>query len=330
MTALPPPRPRGGFTLVEVLVSLAIVSLLLVGLHSLLDVNLKTQETLERDALLARVGPALLDVVESDLRRVWVLNIEGNRVFEGTSNSIGGRSADEMVFLTTTDSATTHRVGAREVPSDVCETGYRLRRNPDNDDFLELWRRQDYHVDEDPLEDGAYELLHDRIVSFEVRYLERLREGERPEEEWVAEDVDELPEAIRIAVELEVLPRVADAAEGARAGQTFTYERVIPMLRDSHIAMRVHPLIPDFVRGGSGGLLGSGQGDGAGEGGEGGDNNLTSDTTDEGGGEGGGSGTSGDDGDFGGGGAPGDDPDGTLDDLLDTLLGGGGGGGGGG
>jgi hypothetical protein len=75
-------------------------------------------------------------------------------------------------------------VGEREVSSDVCETANRLRRNPDLPDVLELWRRQSFHVDEDPLKDGVYELLHDRVVRFQVRYLNTLDPQEEELHDW--------------------------------------------------------------------------------------------------------------------------------------------------
>lgn len=334
MTRSPSPAPSpaeaarraAGFTLVELMVSLALVGFLLVGIYSILDVNLRTRDVLERDALLARVGPALLDVIEADLRRAWVLDIHEDVVFEGTPRMLGGRNADEMVFLTTVDSTKTHRVGEREVPSDLCETGYRLRTNPTNDDFLELWRRQDYHIDEEPLADGTYELLHDRIVSFQVRYLERLREDERPLDAWIAKDRHELPAAILIDVELEVLPRVADAAAGARA-PTLRYQRVVTMPQENALVMRVHPMIPDYIRGGLGGVLGSPSTGGSDEGGLGdadGDGDGDGDEDDSGDDEAADEDT-GDDGLGDGGGDPGGDPGGTLDDILNDLLGGGGG-----
>src|SRR6185436_18872369 len=98
----------------------------------------------------------------------------GDKVFLGESRTIDGEPADSLSFLTNVDSSVTRRVGDREVSSDVCETGYRLRRNPDLPDVLELWRRQSFHVDEEPLKDGVYELLHDRVVRFQVRYRETL------------------------------------------------------------------------------------------------------------------------------------------------------------
>ncbi|HTE05661.1 MAG TPA: prepilin-type N-terminal cleavage/methylation domain-containing protein, partial [Planctomycetota bacterium] len=163
---------RRGFTLIEVMVALSIMSLIMVALYTTLNMALRTRDQLEIDAQVARLGPQILDLVENDLRRAWLMNIDGDKVFLGETRTVNGEPADSLTFLTTVDSTVTRRVEDREISSDICETGYRLRTNPKNPDVMELWRRQSFHVDEKPLEDGVYELVHDRVISFQVRYLE--------------------------------------------------------------------------------------------------------------------------------------------------------------
>src|SRR5262249_28743844 len=148
------PRRIAAFTLIEVLIALAIMSLVMIALYTTLNVTLKARDQIEIQGRVARLGPQILDLIESDLRRAWLTDIDGDKVFLGESRTIDGEPADSLSFLTNVDSSVTHRVGDREVSSDVCETGYRLRRNPDLPDVLELWRRQSFHVDEEPLKDG--------------------------------------------------------------------------------------------------------------------------------------------------------------------------------
>jgi len=294
-------RSQSGFTLLEVMVALTIMSLIMVSLYTVLHTTLRTRDVLDNEVRAARVGPELLDLIERDLRRVWVPNLADDKILLGEDRSMLGQPADSISFVSMVTSTTTRRGGEHEVPSELCETGYRLRVNPDLPDVLQLWRRQDYHLDDEPLRDGVYSLVSDRVIGFDVQYYEdRVLEHE-PLDEWDTEQRHAMPAMIRIRLGLEIGPRV-DAAD-RRAGQTPTsvrwYERVIVFDDERDLAMRVHPYPPALN-----GAASSGGGAGAG-----GPNDSTE----------------GQDGkppvDSGGGG---DNPD--LGGLLDELFGSGGGG----
>jgi hypothetical protein len=204
---------------------------------------------LARDVKAARIGPQVLEIIERDLRRVWTFNIEGDMVFKGESRSMLGESADSLVFLSSVDSTLTQRVGDLEVTADVCETGYRLRPNPKVPDVLELWRRQSFHIDEEPLEDGTYELVHDRVISFRVRYFADEDIESEELEEWDASERHRLPSMVKIELGLEVGPRTPGAGRDSEdnVSRAMWFERLIAMPRDSELTMRVHPLPPLFA-----------------------------------------------------------------------------------
>jgi len=248
----PPHAPalQSGFTLIEVMLALLIMGIVMTGLYLTLNTTLSTRDLLEREVRAARLGPQILDLIESDLRRVWAFNIEDDAVFKGTRRTMLGESADSLVFLSSVDSTLTHRVDDREVTSDVCETGYRLRVNPDLPDVLELWRRQDYHVDDEPLEDGTYELVHDRVVSLQFRYYEDEDVESEPEEEWDASKSHTLPSMVQVILGIEAGPRRAedlDRPRGERDSGTYWFERLVPLQRDVGLTMRVHSLPPTFA-----------------------------------------------------------------------------------
>jgi len=334
-----------GFTLIEVMVALTIMSLIMVALYTTLNTALRTRDQLEIEAQVARLGPQILDIIEADLRRAWVMGIDEDMVFRGETRTVNGEPADSLTFLTTVDSTVTRRVDDREISSDVCETGYRLRANAKNSDVMELWRRQSFHVDEKPLEDGVYELIHDRVVSFQVRYLETVDKTAEKLTSWDASERHALPALVDIELNLQAVARTTeDLGKQGGASRTLRYHRVIPLLPHSDLVMRVHPLPPSFT--------GAGAGDGGGAASDydpdadldgDGQPNSTDDDDDGDGtpdaqdqtpqGEGSGAG-----GDKGGGKGPGGDgPDGTggtdpggdfgsaLEDLLNGLGGSGGG-----
>ncbi len=299
-------------TLMEIMVALAITSLVMVAMYSVLNATLRARDQLENEARVARVGPEILDVIQSDLKRLWLMNIKDDLVFKGEERTINGEHADSILFITTVDSSTSRRIDEREVVSDLCESGYRLRRNPQLPDVMELYRRQSFHVDEEPLEDGGYELLHDRVVSFKLRYLEEFDEYAERLSEWDAEERHALPAAVEIDLRLEVVPRTIELSEGS--DRTISYRRVIPLLPDSDLCMRVRPLVPTFS---AANLPGGGAGAGSGQ-----DNDDLAEQLENGGEEGGGGSGSGGDPGFpfpGGGGGGGGNP---FPGLFDTPGGG--------
>jgi len=242
---------RAGFTLMEVMIALGIMALVMVALYSTLNATLRARDQIEIESRSARLGPQILDVIEADLRRAWIMDIDGDRVFLGESRTIDGEPADSLSFLTNVDSTVTHRIGEREVESDVCETGYKLRRNPDLPDVLELWRRQSFHVDEEPLKDGVYERLHDRVVRFQVRYRDKLDPYADQIMDWDASKMHRLPAVVEIELALEVLPRtVENVGKQDAVSRTLVYKRSIPLPTNSALVMRVHPVPPSFAAAG--------------------------------------------------------------------------------
>ena len=298
-----------GFTLMEVMVALSIMAMIMVALYSTLDTSLATRDQLEYETRAARMGPALLDVIEKDLRRAWVYNIEDDKVFLGQDHTVNGEQADTLVFLTTVDSTITQRIGAYEVPSDIAETGYRLKANPDFTDLLELWRRQDYHVDEEPLEGGVYERLHDRVISFQLRYVDTIERSPEWLDDWDAGERHRLPAAVLVDLVLEVGPRAGNTSRAESGARTMVYQRFIPLHAGTDVAMRVHPLVPAFL----------GAASGSGGGGAGGGPGLTGDVDGE--SPDGSSGNT-NEGGPGGPGGPDTGGGGDLTDFLDELLGG--------
>jgi prepilin-type N-terminal cleavage/methylation domain-containing protein len=258
-------QSQQGFTLIEVMLALMIMGLIMVGLYSTLNTTLKTREMLQREVKAARLGPELLDVIIEDLRRAWTLNIADDTVFKGEARTQLGESADTLSFLSTVDSTTTYRVGNREVSADLVETGYRLRPNPELPDVLELYRRQSFHIDDKPLEDGTYQLLHDRVVAFEVRYYEDRVLAHDPLEDWEAEDRHALPAMISIELGIEVGPRSADTRQllSKDSQRTRWYRRMLMLDPGAAAAMRIHPHAPTFSGATTAAAAGSG---GAGDG----------------------------------------------------------------
>jgi prepilin-type N-terminal cleavage/methylation domain-containing protein len=344
MTLLLSPRRPGsgsqGFTLLEVMLAIAMVSFIMMAMYATLFTTMEARDQIEKESLKIKVGPAILTMIERDIMGVWCMNIHQNEVFRGEDYTVNGEPADTIHMITTTDSNVVEYSNDEPIRADITEVSYRLRPNPQNEDWMELWRRESFHVDDRFDEGGDYECIYRRIKQLQVVYYKDLFEGAEDLDEWDSKTRNSLPVAMEIFLSLEIDPRLAGYSLDEMDRPSLDYNRVIFFPQGSALTMAVRPVIPTFVdpeaQNPPGGLPGGGEGqpDGGGKEGDPRDAGFNGDGK-------------GDGGLFDGPGPdfnPGDPlpdmpdlpPDGlpdppddlTLEELL-KLLGGGGGGGGG-
>jgi prepilin-type N-terminal cleavage/methylation domain-containing protein len=192
-------RPRtGGFTLIEVLLAISITAMVMVAVSGAFLGLLQARHEVTTLSESTEAGPRILRLLERDLEGLWHFNIKGNRVLVGQSLDIGGFAADRIDFLSSTDAigAVPDNEGKARQPS-ICEVGYWLKEST-TPGLLELWRREDPMVDEDILHGGHFQLVHDRIKSFNITYYETLGHEAKFEEAWDSGRTDTLPRRILI------------------------------------------------------------------------------------------------------------------------------------
>lgn len=295
---------RAAFTLVEVLVVLLIVSGIMLAMTQLLEAARISRDTIHNIQETQLAGPAIMDLIERDLRALVAYDRPPDQLLRIKNRVILGHDADRIDFLSSTDSVVATEIDRNFLRADLNEVGYMLRVNPADDEFLELYRREDFFVDEDPFEGGAYTFLHDHVKHFDIQVFEEDGRDAKPIEEWgVREDQVGLPKRIEIRLTLEIAPRLTQ--EQVRFApvdmRTITYTRILRFGDDLLAQVEISPSpripalgtpTPSGVGGGAGGVPPVGQngqqGSGPPPGGSGGRT-------------GGGGGTSG----AGGGGAPG-------------------------
>jgi len=93
----------------------------------------------------------------------------------------------------------------------ICEVGYRLRRSETADGLFALYRREDFGVDDKPLEGGKFYKLCDRVVEFRIDFFAEDPGDPDSDEadgvlEWDAEREKGLPWACRVT--LSIMPPV--------------------------------------------------------------------------------------------------------------------------
>ena len=179
-------------------------------------------------------GPAVREMITRDLRGIFTTGRARASWIEVYDRTVNGQDADQIDFVTTTDSLVMHMLDTEtSIRADINEVGYVLRPNPDNDEFLEIYRREDLGVDEEPLRGGEYTFLSDQVKALNIEVFSEDGPDADPLDEWGPRAGDEeligLPAWIRISLTVELKPRIdresIDFSGGAR--RTVTYMRVV-------------------------------------------------------------------------------------------------------
>ncbi len=237
---------RQGFTLVEIVVTVLIMGLMLTGITRLLTAVRTSRDLVHNIQEQQLAGPAILDLLERDLRAVFTTSMPIKSHLRVRDNVSMGLDADRVDFVTSTDSLTWVGEGERQVRADICEVGYCLRPNPDDSDFLEMYRREGFGVDDDGFSGGSYVLVHDHITGFNVDVFSEDGPDADPLQEWGMDSSDAetmgLPASLRISLEIELQPRLLRETQGhLRQKQKFTYTRVIRLPEPLRLAQKDVP-----------------------------------------------------------------------------------------
>ena len=193
-----------GFTLLEVLLAVAITAMVMGTVSIAFVSTLQARTEVEALNESSEAGPRILAMVERDLQGLWHHNVKDNKVLAGRTMDIAGADADRIDLLTTTD-AVGYVLDQQNQPKHptVCEVGYWLKENEQIPGLLELWRREDPMVDEHLLQGGKFQLVYDRIRSFNVTYFETVGAEAEPVVEWESSREDKLPRRVKVEITLE-------------------------------------------------------------------------------------------------------------------------------
>jgi prepilin-type N-terminal cleavage/methylation domain-containing protein len=250
-----------GFTLVEVMVVVLIISGIMLAITSVLDSARVSRDTIHNLEETQLAGPAIMDLHERDIRGMITYAMPLESLVRVKSRVVSGLDADSIDFVTTTDSLAAWDVDRRAATNDYGEVGYRLRPNPDDKDLLEIYRRESFGVDDKPFEGGQYIFLHDRVRHFDIQVYTEDGPDADSIEEWNvnASDPDKmgLPARLQIELTLELAPRIQREQIVFKSAdkRTITYRRVIRIpqaLRDALAAPPI-PEIPKLAAPGAAG-----------------------------------------------------------------------------
>jgi len=226
----PARRLRAAFTLVEVLVALLVVGGIMLALVQLLEATRISRDTIHNIQETQLAGPAIMDLIERDVRALVVYDRPPDELLRVKNRVLLGHDADRIDFVASTDSVVLTEVDKRLVRSDVNEVGYVLRINPRDDEFLEMYRREDFGVDDEPFEGGAYTFLHDHVKHLDIQVYEEDGVDAKPLDDWgTDEEHTGLPLRVELRLTLELAPRLShEQLKIAPVDKrTVTYTRII-------------------------------------------------------------------------------------------------------
>jgi prepilin-type N-terminal cleavage/methylation domain-containing protein len=240
-----PHGKRAGFTLIEVLLTLLIVAGIMVTITQILSAARQSRDAIHNIQEQELAGPAILNQIESDLRALFAYARDPRLALRVENRVLSGFDADALDLVTTVDGVLPwrERSGQPFRRADANEVGYRLRPNADSDDFLELYRREDFGIDEEPFEGGKFALLHDRVKGFDIRVFREDGVEAEPLEAWggASDEFVGVPHRLEIELTLELAPRLV-REQLLVARNTVTYRRVFRFPQMLLLAQEIGPV----------------------------------------------------------------------------------------
>lgn len=216
------PRTQRRFTLIEILMTVAITALIFAMIGGILLSVIQASENIEGSLRTEKAGYGVLATLRRDLTGVYAYSL-GGLAFKGEDKEENGRAADLLHFVTTAD-VVENEDGTKPK---LVEVGYRIGKNDDGS--FGLYRRA-LAYEGDPLaasgEEGKYALIYNGLHAFDVEYLDPQGQGEdRWKKEWTK--ADELPAAVRVTVEVVDPVEAAKARNGGGEAQHPKYKMVV-------------------------------------------------------------------------------------------------------
>ncbi|HMJ11431.1 MAG TPA: type II secretion system protein GspJ, partial [Polyangiaceae bacterium] len=162
-----------GFTLIELLVAIGILSMISVLIYSAFAGLKNSKEGVERVDDRYREGRLAMARISRELQSAYLSTHAINpqlavqqTVFVGTR----GTPADRLDF----NSFANRRLDRDSHESDQVEISYFSSRDPKRDGKIDLVRRADTKLDDDPQKGGRVEVLATDIDLFDLEYLDPL------------------------------------------------------------------------------------------------------------------------------------------------------------
>lgn len=249
----------GGFTLIELTLSAALMALILASAYACLNAGMSAQRLLEPRLDAMQGARVALGMMAADLRSACPL--EAGVEFIGMDRTLGEAEADNLDF------ATLNHTPRRPGDGDYCQASYYLDQDRETGELV-LWRRRHPRIGLDPFQGGQREEILRGVRTLNFQYFDGFDwydtwedsegRGKAQASNRLQPNASGLPEAVRITLALDPTgkaPRRAEdsgsAGSGSGAEPPLVFETVVRLFT------------PVMAGGGSGGSTASGQGSGS-------------------------------------------------------------------
>jgi prepilin-type N-terminal cleavage/methylation domain-containing protein len=196
-----------GFTLIELTISAAVASIILVASYLCLSAGVASQKLIEPRTEVLQSARVALAMMSADLRSACSLSPDFD--FVGEQRTIGEMQADNLDF------ATHYYTPARSGEGDYCQVSYYVEKGRGSARYS-LWRRRNPHIAPDPLSGGSKEEIVPGLRGLTLEYFDGLdwydNWGDASIKKKVkyttiqASNVVGFPEAVRITLLLDPNP----------------------------------------------------------------------------------------------------------------------------
>ncbi len=179
MTRIADPR---GFTLIEMLIAIAIFALLMISVYQTFDQSFRSYQMVEQSRDLNETARLILDRIQDDLQSAAIFHENVNMVFVGEHGSgTTNRPTDRLVFTTLNHLS----LDPTAPESDLAEVEYGIRPDPDTHQPL-LLRREKPYLDEDHTQGGVLMVLSDHVMGLGFKYFDGT---DQLKDHWDARDL---------------------------------------------------------------------------------------------------------------------------------------------
>ncbi len=192
-------RSRAGFTLLEILVAVAMLVIVMGAIYGAFRAGNQSSVMIEEDSDLHQTARVLLWRINSELCSIYTPTDQQGCVLEGQNSQENGGPAhfDKLTFTTVS-----HRpCGNTQQRGDVCTVTYSAECS-DSGEPLGLFVKEDYapdlHATDDQADSLPETVMSTLVVGMDCSYLDPTTG------DWVDQWVDQttLPEAVRVELTL--------------------------------------------------------------------------------------------------------------------------------
>jgi prepilin-type N-terminal cleavage/methylation domain-containing protein len=198
----------GGFTLIEVVISSALMALILVSAYLCFNASLAGQRTMEPRLEVIQNARVAMALIAADLRSACPLDKDSQ--FLGMHRMMGDAVADNLDFGTHNYTPQNAHEG------DFCQMSYYLDHDSSTGDFT-LWRRRNPLIAADPLAGGNRDEIATGLMGLKFEYYDGLDwydvwgdvngKGKAQSSNKSQPNLTGMPEAVRITMWFDANPR---------------------------------------------------------------------------------------------------------------------------